>query len=114
MALPHVQAQKLRALASFGAQRHPAFPDVPTLKELGYDVEYNLWAGMFAPKGTPEPVVATLRDAIRKAVASPEFKRTMDNAKAPIAYLDAPEFQKYLDKDGAMLSQAVKRIGKRE
>jgi tripartite-type tricarboxylate transporter receptor subunit TctC len=114
MALPHVQAKKLRTLASFGSARHPAFPEVPTLKELGYDVEYNLWAGMFAPKGTPEPVVATLRDAIRQAVASREFKRTMETARAPIAYLDGPEFQKFLAKDAAMLKQAVKRIGKVE
>ena len=49
--LPHIKAGKLRALASFGATRSPALPDVPTLKELGYNVEYYLWVGIFAPKG---------------------------------------------------------------
>lgn len=114
MAVPHVAALKMRALASFGAQRHPAFPEVPTLKELGYEVEFYVWSGAFAPSGTPQPVIATLRDAIRKAVASAEFKTAMENMKTPNAYLDAPEFRDFLSKDAAMLRQAVERIGKVE
>lgn len=114
MAVPQVSADKMRALASFGAKRHPAFPDTPTLKELGYDVEFYVWAGAFAPAGTPAPVLATLRDAIRKAVASPEFSGAMEKMKTPSAYLDAPEFQKFLDRDAAMLRKAVQQIGKVE
>ena len=64
-----MKAGKLRALACFGAKRAPALPDVPTMKELGYDVEFYLWVGLFAPKGTPAPVVTTLRDASKKAAA---------------------------------------------
>lgn len=112
MAVSQVAAQKLRPLASFGAQRHPAFPEVPTLKELGYDVEYYVWSGVFVPAGTPQAIVTTLRDAIRKSVASPEFKTAMDNMKSPIPYLDAPEFRAFLAKDAARLRQAVERIGK--
>src|SRR6201987_1009466 len=51
--LPHIKAGKLRPLAVFSAARSKELPDVPTLKELGYDTEYYLWVGMFAPKGTP-------------------------------------------------------------
>ena len=54
-----MKAGKLRALAGFGAQRAPALPNVPTMKELGYDVEFYLWVGMFAPKGTPAPIITT-------------------------------------------------------
>jgi tripartite-type tricarboxylate transporter receptor subunit TctC len=114
MAVSHVSANKLRVLASFGAQRHPAFPDAPTLKELGYDIEYYVWSGVFAPAATPQPVVATLREAIRKAVGSGEFKTAMDNLKSPIPYLDAPEFREFLAKDAARLRQAIERIGKVE
>jgi tripartite-type tricarboxylate transporter receptor subunit TctC len=114
MAVPHVQGQKLRPLASFGADRHPAFPDVPTLKELGYGVEFYVWSGVFAPAATPEPVVTTLRDAIRRAVASTEFRTAMENLKTPIAYRDAPDFRQFLAKDSAMLHEAVRRIGKVE
>ncbi len=56
-----IKAGKLEPLAVFGAERASALPDVPTLKELGYDVEYYLWVGMFAPKGTPEPIIGFWR-----------------------------------------------------
>ena len=55
----HVKAGRLRPIVGWGAKRHEAFPQVPTFKELGYDIEYYIWAGMFAPKGTPEPVMKT-------------------------------------------------------
>ena len=73
--LQHVKSGKLRALASFGAQRSKALPDVPTLKELGYDLTYYLWVGLFAPKGTPAAIVSTLTGAIDKAAATPQFSR---------------------------------------
>jgi tripartite-type tricarboxylate transporter receptor subunit TctC len=114
MAVPQVSAHKLRPLASFGAKRHPAFPDVPTLKELGYQTEFYVWAGAFAPAGTPAPILATLREAIRKAAHSPEFTGAMEKMKTPAAYLDAPEFQKFLERDSAMLRKAVQSIGKVE
>src|ERR1700674_3725456 len=72
--LTHIKAGKLRPLASFGGTRSTrVLPDVPTLKELGYDVEYYLWVGMFAPKSTPPAIVTTLRAAIGKAVQSDQF-----------------------------------------
>ena len=55
-----MKAGKLRPLAGFGAQRAPAMPDVPTMKELGYNIEFYLWVGLFAPKGTPAAVISTL------------------------------------------------------
>jgi tripartite-type tricarboxylate transporter receptor subunit TctC len=62
--LPHIKAGKLRALAGWGDRRVAALPEVPTFKELGYpDAEFYIWAGLFAPKGTPEPVLAKLREA---------------------------------------------------
>jgi len=114
MAVAQVSAGKMRTLASFGAKRLPAFPDVPTLKELGYDVEFYVWSGAFAPAGTPPPVLATLRDAIRKAVATPEFTGAMEKLRSPVSYLDAPEFAKFLERDAAMLRKAVQAIGKVE
>ncbi len=59
--LPHIKSGKLRPLATFGATRSKLLPDVPTLKELGYDVEYYLWVGIFAPKGTAPAIVTASR-----------------------------------------------------
>ena len=63
--LPHIKAGKLRVLAGWGDKRVEALPDVPTFKELGYkDVEFYIWAGLFAPAGTPEPIIKTLRESV--------------------------------------------------
>lgn len=110
----HVHAGKLRPLASWGAKRHEAFRDVPTFKELGYDIEYYIWAGMFAPKGTPEPVMRVLREATRKAVEEPDFKNTMAKVNSPIQYMDAPEFGKYWEADAKRLAALVAIVGKVE
>lgn len=109
-----VKAGKLRPIASWGAKRHPSFPDVPTFKEAGYDVEYYIWAGMFGPKGIPEANLKVLRDAVRKAVADPDFKAAMDKVNSPIQYMDAPEFRKYWEADARRLAAAVKAIGKQD
>ena len=87
---------------------------MPTFKELGYDIEYYIWAGVFAPKGTPEPVMKTVRDAVRKAVDDPDFKATMQKIDSPIQYLDAPEFAKYWANDAKRLAEAVKAVGRVE
>jgi tripartite-type tricarboxylate transporter receptor subunit TctC len=112
--LPHIKAGKLRALAGWGDKRLAVLPDLPTLKELGYDAEFYIWAGMFAPRGVPESVMKKLRDTVRAAVGEPEFKGAMDKMETPIAYLDAPEFQKFWDKDAKMLAEAIKRVGRIE
>jgi tripartite-type tricarboxylate transporter receptor subunit TctC len=74
LAQPHVKAGKLRALAQTGAQRSPAYPDVPTVAESGYPgFEVNSWVGMLAPAATPKPVVERLQAEIHKIVTNPAF-----------------------------------------
>jgi tripartite-type tricarboxylate transporter receptor subunit TctC len=114
LAIPHIKAGKMRPLATWGATRLTSFPDVPTLKELGYDVEYYLWAGLFAPRAVPAAVVKTLREATRQAVSDPEFRSAMDKVQTPIAYLDTDEFKTWWDRDAATLAEVVKKIGRVE
>jgi tripartite-type tricarboxylate transporter receptor subunit TctC len=85
---------------------------VPTLKELGYDVEYYLWVGIFAPKGTPAEVVTMLRAAIGQAVQSADFKAALANTGQELAYLDGPDFQTFWDIDGRRTDEAVISIGR--
>jgi tripartite-type tricarboxylate transporter receptor subunit TctC len=111
----HVKTGKMRPLASWGAKRHPSYPDVPTFKELGYkDVEYYIWAGMFAPRGTPEPVMKVLRDTARRVVEDPGFRKAMANVDSLVRYMDAPDFQKYWEADAKRLAALVKVVGKVE
>jgi tripartite-type tricarboxylate transporter receptor subunit TctC len=113
-AAPHIKSGKFRALAVTSAARHPSYPDVPTLKELGYDVEYYLWVGIFAPKATPATAVKALREAVKQAVDDPAFKSAMEKIQVPIAYQDAEEFRAWWDADAVRLAEAVKRIGRVE
>lgn len=93
---PHVEAGKLRLLATWGEQRTQRFKDTPTLKELGHNVVVDAPNGIGAPKGVPPAVTAKLRDAFRQAVASPEFKAVIDKLDAPLLYLDGPDYEKYI------------------
>jgi tripartite-type tricarboxylate transporter receptor subunit TctC len=106
---------KMRVLANWGAQRIASFPDLPTFRELGYqDVEFYIWAGLFAPSALPAPIMTRLREAMALAVKSPEVITPLETAGSPVAYLDAPEFSKFVAQDSARLIAAVKKIGRVE
>ena len=113
--LPHIKAGKLRALAGWGDKRVAALPDVPTFKELGYpDAEFYIWAGLFAPKATPEPVLARLRGAVKDAVSDADFKAAMDKLETPIAFKQGEEFQRFFDADARRLAEGVRKVGRIE
>jgi tripartite-type tricarboxylate transporter receptor subunit TctC len=81
--------------------------------ELGYkDVEYYIWAGLFAPKGTPAPVIASLRDAMRQVMADPQITGVFEKAGSPAAYMDQPEFAKLVEADAERLIPMVRKIGR--
>lgn len=110
--LQHIKAGKLRPLANMGAERSKALPDVPTMKELGYDVTYYLWVGLFAPKGTPAPIVAALTAAIDKVGTSRQFIDPLVNIGLEPSYLPAAEFARFWEEDGKRSDEAVRQIGK--
>jgi tripartite-type tricarboxylate transporter receptor subunit TctC len=111
----HARDGRIRVLACWGKDRVPAFPDVPTFMEKGFpEVEFYIWAGLFAPAATPAPVIQTLRTAMGQAVRDPQLVQAFTAAGAPVAYLDAPEFQRFFEQDSARLLRAVQRIGKVE
>jgi tripartite-type tricarboxylate transporter receptor subunit TctC len=113
--LPHIKGGKLRALAGWGDTRVAALPDVPTFKELGYpDAEFYIWAGLFAPKGVPEPVLAKLRDALKTAVQDAEFRGAMDKMQTPIAFKQGDEFRRFFEADAKRLAEGVRRVGRIE
>jgi len=113
--LPHIKSGKLRALAGWGDKRVAALPEVPTFRELGYpEAEFYIWAGLFAPMGTPEPVLAKLREATRAAVAEPEFKAAMDKLETPIVFKQGQEFQQFFDADARRLAAGVRKVGRVE
>lgn len=110
-----VEAGALRVLANWGATRIAGFPDVPTFKELGYkDVEFYLWAGLFTPRGVPDPVIERLRQGLREAVANPDVVKVFKDGGSELAYQDAPEFAAFVNADSARLIATVQKMGKLE
>jgi tripartite-type tricarboxylate transporter receptor subunit TctC len=112
IALPHIRAGKVNALAVSSAKRTKSLPDVPTFKEQGYDLEYYFWVGIFAPKGTPAPIITTLRDGLNKAAHSKQFLDTLDNLGQELAYMDQPEFTTFWAADAKRQEEAIIAIGR--
>ena len=107
----NVQSGRLRLLATLTAQRDPAFPDVPTARELGFDVVLDAWRGIAVPRGTPPPVVALLEKAIREAVESPEFAAASEKLYARPGFLPAAEFGKLIATEDAYLARIMAQAG---
>lgn len=112
--LQHVKAGKLRVLAHWGNNRLETMPDVPSLKQSGYNAEYAQWSGLFVPAATPEPVVQRLRAAARAAASDAKVKDVIMNAGSPVLYLDTPEFEKYVQDDVKRMGEVVRKMGKVE
>jgi tripartite-type tricarboxylate transporter receptor subunit TctC len=82
------------------------------MKELGYDVEYYLWVGVFGIKGTPAPAINTMREAVNKAVHTDQFKTALTNLGQELGYLDQPDFAKFWADDTKRIEDAVRSIGR--
>ncbi len=107
-----VEAGAVRFLASMSHDRLPRFPNVPTLRESGYPLEFNVWAGLFAPKGTPDAVVKRLRSAMQDALKNPTVTSVFEKAGTEAAYLDAPAFGTLVETDSKLLAPVIRKIGK--
>ena len=110
---PHARDGSVRLLAHWGGKPTPELKGIPTMIELGYaGVEYYIWAGLFAPKGTPAPVVNRLREAMREVMTNPQVTGIFEKAGSPAAYQDQPEFAAFVDADAKRLIPVVKKIGR--
>jgi tripartite-type tricarboxylate transporter receptor subunit TctC len=112
--LQHVKGGKLRVLAHWGNGKLEALPDVPALKDTGYNVEYAQWSGLFIPAATPEPIAQRLRAAARNAANDPKVKEVILSAGSPVLYQDSADFDKYVQADAKRMAEVVKKIGKVE
>jgi tripartite-type tricarboxylate transporter receptor subunit TctC len=112
IALAQIKAGKVRPLAVSGTARARTLPDVPTFNEQGIDLDYYFWVGLFAPKGTGNQIIATLRGALDKAAHSEQYKAALNNLGQDLAYLDQPEFAKFWDADAKLIEAAVADIGR--
>jgi tripartite-type tricarboxylate transporter receptor subunit TctC len=110
---PQVEAGKIRLLAVTSEARLPAYPDVPTLRELGYNVVHTLWYTVMAPAATPPAIVARLRQAVKGMVEDEELKTLMTKLGERPQYMSGEAFEQFWEQDyqkvGTLLRQLIKQ-----
>jgi tripartite-type tricarboxylate transporter receptor subunit TctC len=114
VAAPHVAAGTVRLLGTWGADRLKSYPNLPTMKEQGYDVEFYIWSALFAPAGLSSNKFLQLKKAAKNSINDPMFIATMAKMATPIKYLDGSELDKFLEQDQKRLSKVIKVMGKLE
>jgi tripartite-type tricarboxylate transporter receptor subunit TctC len=110
--LPKIKAKQLRVLATFAEKRFKNYEDVPTLKELGYNVFHSSWVGMVAPKGTPAPIVEKLRTLVKQVTSDPAFVDVIEKAGDEVDYADAETTRKNWQKEHDRLYKLLEQLEK--
>jgi len=112
-AAPHVKAGNLKLLALSSAKRSPAVPDVPTVAEVTgiNDYDFTLWAGFFAPRGTPQPVIDRLNKEINGVLAQPDVKARLEAAGAVVTAMSVAEFKSFVHGESAKYLNVIKETG---
>ncbi|HSR12719.1 MAG TPA: tripartite tricarboxylate transporter substrate binding protein [Thermodesulfobacteriota bacterium] len=108
---PLVDAGKFKLIATWGEKRCAKYPQVPTIKEVGYDVVARSHLGVIGPKNMPKPIVAKLADAFTKALEDPEFKAVMTKFDMENYYLSTDDYTKYMKTDFENIGKLVKKLG---
>ena len=101
-----LRANNLHAVAVLNPERVPDFPDVPTMREQGYDVNFAIWHGLFAPANTPPTIIARYEAACERAVASPAMREGHERIQTPITFQNARDFAATVTRD----SDSFRRI----
>ena len=108
---PLVDAGNFRLLATYGYQRCARYPQVPTLREVGYDLVSPGPIGLIGPKGLPKPIVQKLHDAFKKAMDDPEFLAVMKSFDMSTLYLNTEDNEKFIREDSARIQKLVQKLG---
>ncbi|MGE0719291.1 MAG: tripartite tricarboxylate transporter substrate binding protein [Alphaproteobacteria bacterium] len=108
--LPHVQSGDVRLLATLMGRRVPDLPDVPTVRELGFDWDINSWLGIAGPAGMPEPVLRKLEQAFLAAMDDEAFKKSMSDLAVATVRADAAGARKQLEADVKTFGDILKSL----
>lgn len=108
---PHVQSGKLRLLATLGSKRNKAFPDVPTVKESGWDTITESPFGIGGPKGMDPAVVRVLHDAFKKTLDDAKVQETLDKFFMPDIYMSTADYTAYAERTFKAEKATIERLG---
>ncbi len=109
--LEQVKAGKMKLLVITGGHRFPQFPNIPTLKDLGYDMEVSFDIGLSAPKGVPPQILQKLEDAFAKAAKEPKFQNFIKDNEMHYTYINGKEYSQYLKRNYEIRAPIIKELG---
>ena len=101
----------VKALASFTDERLSGMPELPTMKESGYPLNFSIWVGIVAPDGTPDDVVQKLSDACGAATQGPNFTKVTTATSTNVQYMDSAEFETFVQSEFEKNGQVLKDAG---
>lgn len=105
----YVKAGKVRALGTTGVTRSPILPDVPTIAEAGVPgFEFTQWVGFMAPKGTPQPIVDLLHNAITSILSRPDIKQAWEKQGATPMVMTQPKFADFMSAQVEKWAKVIK------
>jgi tripartite-type tricarboxylate transporter receptor subunit TctC len=112
-AAPHVQAGTLKMLALSSAARSPIAPNLPTVAEVSglKDYDFTLWAGFFAPRGTPQPIIDRLNKEINKLLADPDIKARLETAGAIVHPMSVGEVKHFVQEESRKYLRVIQETG---
>ncbi len=112
-AAPHVKGGTVKMLALSSAKRSPAAPEMPTIAEVtgNQDYDFTLWAGFFAPRGTPQPIIDKLNKEINAVLAEPEVKTRLEGAGAVVTPMSVGQFREFVRRESAKYLRVIKQTG---
>lgn len=111
-ALPYLERYDVNGLAVFRDERHPSFPDVPTVKESGFAVEIaGIWMGVFMPAGTPAEIVKAFEQALARAYKAEEVQKVLEANKYDAEYISGQQFEAFYHKEYEQNGEILKAAG---
>lgn len=106
-----IDGDRVRLIAVFSARRHPDYPNVPTAREQGIDAQQLSQVGLYAPRGTPEPVLAKLEEACRSGVEDEAFRRVAAARRVPVNYMSRAEFTAMVHSEYEAYGRILRDLG---
>ncbi len=108
-----IDSGRLRLIAVFSRRRHPDYPDVPTAREQGLDAEQFSQVGIYAPRGTPEPVLDRLEEVCRAGLEDPAFRRVATSSRVVVNFMPRSDFARMVQDEFANYARILRELGVR-
>lgn len=109
--IPYVKGNQIRLMGVMSEERHPQLPEVPTFKELGYDIVSSSSRAIMVPKGVDDEILTKLREAVKKALNDPEYQKIVKKLGQSFTYINPEDYLIYLKQEEGRVDELIKMAG---